>query len=78
MRDRCRRLQVLASAVRTGQQIADGSLFQARMGVILLGVFGLLALGLASIGLYGILAYGSTSGGGKSACGWRWARVGRR
>jgi putative ABC transport system permease protein len=49
--------QVLASAIRTGEQIADGSLFQARMGVILLGVCGLLALGLASIGLYGILAY---------------------
>jgi ABC-type antimicrobial peptide transport system permease subunit len=48
---------VLVSAIRTGQQIADGSLFQARMGVILLCVFGLLALGLASIGLYGILAY---------------------
>ena len=49
--------RVLVSGVRTGQQVIDGSLFQARMGVALLGVFGLLALGLASIGLYGILAY---------------------
>ncbi len=48
---------VLVSGVRTGQQVIDGSLFQARAGVALLSVFGLLALGLASIGLYGILAY---------------------
>jgi putative ABC transport system permease protein len=48
---------VLVSGVRTGQQVINGSLFQARIGVALLSVFGLVALGLASIGLYGILAY---------------------
>jgi len=48
---------VLATDIRTGNDIVDGGLFQARMGVGLLSVFGLLALGLASIGLYGILAY---------------------
>jgi predicted permease len=49
--------QVLVSGIRTGQQVIDGSLFQARVGVALLSMFGLLALGLASIGLYGILSY---------------------
>src|SRR5205823_14215491 len=49
--------QVLAGDRRTGREIIDGGLFQARMGVGLLSVFGLLALGLACIGLYGILAY---------------------
>ncbi len=43
--------------VRTGRQIVDGGLFQAKIGVALLSVFGLLALVLASIGLYGILVY---------------------
>jgi predicted permease len=49
--------QILVSGIRTGRELVDGGLFQARMGVALLTVFGLLALGLASIGLYGILAY---------------------
>lgn len=49
--------QVLIFGTRTGSEIIDGGLFQARMAVGLLTVFGLLALGLASIGLYGVLAY---------------------
>jgi predicted permease len=49
--------QVLVSSAQTGRQVIDGGLFQAKMGVALLSVFGLLALGLASMGLYGILAY---------------------
>jgi predicted permease len=49
--------EILVSDMRTGREIIDGGLFQARVGVVLLSVFGLLALGLASIGLYGIMAY---------------------
>lgn len=45
------------SGARTGRTIVDGGLFQARVGVALLSVFGLLALSLASVGLYGIMAY---------------------
>ena len=49
--------QILVSGTRTGRELVDGGLFQAKVGVMLLSVFGLVALGLASIGLYGIMAY---------------------
>jgi predicted permease len=49
--------QLLVKDIRTGREIVNGGLFQAKTGVALLTLFGLLALGLASIGLYGILAY---------------------
>ena len=49
--------QVLIFGLRTGSEVIDGGLFQAKMAVGLLAAFGLLALGLASVGLYGILAY---------------------
>ena len=49
--------EILVTDIRTGAKIVDSALFQAKMGVALLTVFGLLALGLASIGLYGIMAY---------------------
>ena len=49
--------KIIVSDVRTGRAIVDGGLFQAKMGVVLLSSFGLLALGLACVGLYGIMAY---------------------
>ncbi|MGH7485923.1 MAG: FtsX-like permease family protein, partial [bacterium] len=49
--------RILIGVTLAGHEIVDRGLFQARIGVALLSVFGLLALGLASIGLYGIMAY---------------------
>jgi predicted permease len=43
--------------IRTGTKVIDQALWGAKIGVLLLGIFGLLALGLASVGLYGIMAY---------------------
>jgi macrolide transport system ATP-binding/permease protein len=48
---------IMVNDVRPGRTIIDQGLFQARVGVMLLSVFGMLALGLASVGLYGIMAY---------------------
>jgi ABC-type antimicrobial peptide transport system permease subunit len=53
--------KVEVSDVRTGAKIMDQVLWNARIVLGMLGVFGLLALTLASVGLYGILAY-SVSG----------------
>jgi len=47
-------------AVTSVESMADvfgGSLFAARMGAMLLAIFGLLALVLAAVGLYGVMSY---------------------
>jgi predicted permease len=46
--------------VNTIGELLDQGLWAARMGAIMLGVFGLLALGLASVGIYGVLSYSVT------------------
>jgi predicted permease len=52
--------ELLLNDMRTGRQFIDNGLFQAKIGVVLSSLFGLLALGLASIGLYGVMAYSVT------------------
>jgi len=53
--------KVEISDVRTGAKLMNQVLWNARVVLGMLGVFGLLALALASVGLYGILTY-SVSG----------------
>ena len=49
--------KVQVSDVRTGAKLMDQVLWNARIVLRMLGMFGLLGLALASVGLYGILAY---------------------
>jgi len=48
------------TGVRPMTELIGNSLYAARMGAILIGVFGLLALLLAAVGLYGVMSYAVT------------------
>jgi ABC-type antimicrobial peptide transport system permease subunit len=52
---------VQVTDVRTGAKLVNQVLWNARIVLGMLGIFGLLALALASVGLYGILAYAVSS-----------------
>jgi predicted permease len=45
------------TSVQSMSDVLGGSLFAARMGAVLLAIFGLLALLLAAVGLYGLMSY---------------------
>jgi predicted permease len=52
---------VQVTDVRTGAKLVNQVLWNARIVLGMLGIFGLLALALASVGLYGILTYSVSS-----------------
>ena len=49
------------SAVRTMDEVVAGTVSQARLTMILLGVFALAALALAAVGIYGVMSYSVAS-----------------
>ena len=66
--------QVLLSGTRTGEQIIDGGLFQARIGVALLSVFVYWPWGWQASGCTGSWRTPYVSGNERLGCAWHWVR----